>query len=69
MMMIKQQPEQRYINRTDMLIKEHQRQTGKINRTETYYLEVMEKQQHDKVNMNKKEMKEQHHQTRNIKSK
>ena len=53
MMMIKQQPEQRYINRTDMLIKEHQHQTGKINRTETYYLEVMEKQQYDKLNMNK----------------
>ena len=69
MVMIKQQPEQRNINRTDMLIKEHQQQTGKMNMTETNNIELMKKQQHDTENTNKKEMKEQQDQTRNIKRK
>ena len=69
MVMIKQKPEQRNINRTEMLIKEHQHQTGKMNMTETNNIELMKKQQHDKGNTNKKELKEQQDQTRNIKRK
>ena len=40
-MMIKQQPEQRYINRTGILFKEHQHQTGKTVENILYFIKGM----------------------------
>ena len=54
---------------TDMMMIKQQHEPGNIKRTvtETNNLEAMQKRQHEKGNMNTKEMKEQQHQTRNIK--